>query len=613
MASFSGGLKLGDLDDFIALSQECIKPLIEAAEGGSWKLGGESDARLAAKVKEQEVPLVQKPNLIKSKQSSTDAKAQIGQVTLSDCLACAGCVTSAETVLLQEQSADEFVKRAATAPLTVVSVSAEARASLAVSCGLSPLQTMEKIATGLQRLGATYVLEGSAAEAFALLEGKAEFVRRYRASGGKLPLLTSHCPGWTCYAEKVVDPAVLPHMAPLRPPQQIQGRLVKTCLLEAHNRRRLHRWWRARSPLFAAESGRWLRPVFIGSFADADGARPLEIADVYHVSVQPCFDKKLEAARPGFTLADVREVDTVLTATELADLMQRAAAGEAVEASAASAAGEGGEGGEGGDSSSSTAKAAMEALPPCGPQSEVLTDLLLGSLRGGRPQPLLCAVRRGAGNGGFLEHVFREAALDLFQAVVPADVEFTDVRNEDMREVSLRDPATGKVLLKFVTAYGFRNIQHVIQKLGKQTAQGQQQGAIPEPGHFVEIMACPGGCLNGGGQMPAAQGGVANGGGQAGRREHLSRMADALSFGEGVAVMAPAEHPLVLPLYRYVASAARAGKDAAGSLEMARSNKDTLETLVGSEAIGQWLAADWRSLKVNSEGKAIVSTSALKW
>lgn len=27
-----------------------------------------------------------------------------------------------------------------------------------------------------------------------------------------------------------------------------QGRLVKTCLLEAHNRRQFHRWWRVRAP-----------------------------------------------------------------------------------------------------------------------------------------------------------------------------------------------------------------------------------------------------------------------------------------------------------------------------------------------------------------------------
>lgn len=72
------------------------------------------------------------------------------------------------------------------------------------------------------------------------------------ALSGKLPLLTSHCPGrgcpfkdllasgWTVYAEKaacgeswprdewqVVDPVVLPQLARLRPPQHVPAPPVR--------------------------------------------------------------------------------------------------------------------------------------------------------------------------------------------------------------------------------------------------------------------------------------------------------------------------------------------------------------------------------------------------
>jgi iron only hydrogenase large subunit-like protein len=70
--------KLSDLDDFLAPSLECIKPL----------------------------PNQKKPDLIKS------TADKIGQVTLQDCLACSGCVTSAETVLIQQHSVEEFLKLA---------------------------------------------------------------------------------------------------------------------------------------------------------------------------------------------------------------------------------------------------------------------------------------------------------------------------------------------------------------------------------------------------------------------------------------------------------------------------------------------------------------------
>ena len=44
--------------------------------------------------------------------------------------------------------------------------------------------------------------------------------------------------------------------------------------------------------------------------------------------------------------------------------------------------------------------------------------------------------------------------------------------------------------LRFALAYGFRNIQTLARKLKRGTT----------PYHYVEVMACPSGCLNGGGQ-----------------------------------------------------------------------------------------------------------------
>lgn len=50
-----------------------------------------------------------------------------------------------------------------------------------------------------------------------------------------------------------------------------------------------------------------------------------------------------------------------------------------------------------------------------------------------------------------------------------------------------------KVLITAAKCYGFRNIQNLVQKLkrGKCTY------------NFVEVMACPSGCVNGGGQIRA--------------------------------------------------------------------------------------------------------------
>jgi iron only hydrogenase large subunit-like protein len=65
-----------------------------------------------------------------------------------------------------------------------------------------------------------------------------------------------------------------------------------------------------------------------------------------------------------------------------------------------------------------------------------------------------------------------------------------------LKEVTLYDPETvnsenPKVLLKFAQAYGFRNIQNIIRKI--------KQGKCEYD--YVELMACPSGCVNGGGQI----------------------------------------------------------------------------------------------------------------
>ena len=54
-------------------------------------------------------------------------------------------------------------------------------------------------------------------------------------------------------------------------------------------------------------------------------------------------------------------------------------------------------------------------------------------------------------------------------------------RNKDFQEVTLEKD--GVVLLNFAIAYGFRNIQNLVQKL--------KRGKSPY--HFVEVMACPSG------------------------------------------------------------------------------------------------------------------------
>jgi iron only hydrogenase large subunit-like protein len=60
------------------------------------------------------------------------------KISLQDCLACSGCVTTAETMLLQHQSAGELLEKLKEPGVTVVaSVSSQSCASLAAAYGMT--------------------------------------------------------------------------------------------------------------------------------------------------------------------------------------------------------------------------------------------------------------------------------------------------------------------------------------------------------------------------------------------------------------------------------------------------------------------------------------------
>ncbi|KAH9756168.1 protein NAR1 [Citrus sinensis] len=89
-------------------------------------------------------------------------------------------------------------------------------------------------------------------------------------------------------------------------------------------------------------------------------------------------------------------------------------------------------------------------------------------------------------SGGYAETVFRHAAKTLFGKVIEGHLEFKTIRNSDFREVALE--VEGKTLLKFALCYGFQNLQNIVRRVKMRKCDY----------HFVEIMACPSGCMNGG-------------------------------------------------------------------------------------------------------------------
>ncbi|KAJ6756775.1 CYTOSOLIC FE-S CLUSTER ASSEMBLY FACTOR CG17683-RELATED [Salix purpurea] len=402
---FSPTLRIGDLSDFIAPSQACVVSL----------KGLKTTAPNTIKRDKPEVAIANK--------EQTDPV----KISLKDCLACSGCITSAETVMLEKQSLDDFLSNIDKGKAIIVSLSPQSRASLAVYFGISPLQVFKKLTTFFKSLGVKAVFDTSSSRDLTLIETCHEFVNRYKQnqlsdnekSNSALPMLSSACPGWICYAEKQLGSYILPFISSVKSPQQTIGATIKHHICQKM------------------------------------GLRPDE---VYHVTVMPCYDKKLEAVRDDFVFEveqedanksglRITEVDSVLTTGEVLDLIKL----KAVD---------------------------FETLDDH-PLDKMLTNVNEEGYLYGVP----------GSSGGYAEIVFRNAARMLYGREIEGPLAFKSLRNMDFREVTLE--VDGKVVLKFALCYGFQNLQNIVRKvkIGKCDY------------HFVEVMACPSGCLNGGGQI----------------------------------------------------------------------------------------------------------------
>ncbi|XP_054312246.1 nuclear prelamin A recognition factor isoform X4 [Pongo pygmaeus] len=219
------------------------------------------------------------------------------KIFLSDCLACDSCVTAEEGVQLSQQNAKDFFrvlnlnKKCDTSKhkVLVVSVCPQSLPYFAAKFNLSVTDASRRLCGFLKSLGVHYVFDTTIAADFSILESQKEFVRRYRQHSEEertLPMLTSACPGWVRYAERVLGRPITAHLCTAKSPQQVMGSLVKDYFARQQN---------------------------------------LSPEKIFHVIVAPCYDKKLEALQESFppALHGSRGADCVLTSGEIAQIMEQ--------------------------------------------------------------------------------------------------------------------------------------------------------------------------------------------------------------------------------------------------------------------------------------------------
>lgn len=539
--AFSGALTLTDLNDYLGPSQACIKPVEgkDAPQPESAVEGAGASTEIAIDESGDYYESSSRPAAATASTSAGDkqprarTKLETAEISLNDCLACSGCVTSAESVLIGMQSTDELrrvvqEKRSEGKALRLVaSISPQTLASISArySLGRESFIPLDRLLRRIERYLTTrldfdVVMDTTFARHLSLQEHVAEFQERTMAmkkeegSEPLLPMLASACPGWICYAEKTHG-ELLPLISKTRSPQQMAGLLAKRYLYEDQS------------------------------------------TSLYHVTVMPCYDKKLEASRQDFfdDVTSTRDVDCVITTGELDGMMRD----DGFDVTAPI---------DGEDRVAGQEDAIMTPPP-----SDSSCDT--GSIES-RAIPSMLQ-HPGSSSGSYLFELMRQLWISHLSSVPSSststlpNLSVRTIRSADYTEYILRAPpgpdaAVGGILFKGAQCYGFRNLQNLVRKVQKQTGlkskkaaaasridasfaddagrqspaaggrgargrgmrmnaagrggmvrrggamNGQRAQEIvkkpsPEeeeearPYDYIEVMACPGGCVNGGGQL----------------------------------------------------------------------------------------------------------------
>lgn len=322
----------------------------------------------------------------------------------TDCVSCGHCVNACPCGALDYRRERGRVFRAINDPgKTVVAFVAPAVRSIIIkNFGISFKEASSFMAGLLKKMGFDKVFDFTFAADLTIVEETTEYLARVEKKG-VMPQFTSCCPGWVNLVEKRY-PEIIPHLSSCKSPQMMMGATVKNHYTKVAGVNR---------------------------------------EDLYVVSIVPCLAKKHEAARPEFTPDGIRDVDAVLTSSELLEMVKLANIN------------------------------AEEVVPQefDEPYKQVSgAGILFGA------------------SGGVAEAALRMAVEKLTGNVLTEHLDFEEIRGFQGVKEAIVEANDAKIRVAVVS--GLNNVEPLIEKI----IQGFDVGF-----DLIEVMACPGGCICGAG------------------------------------------------------------------------------------------------------------------
>lgn len=323
----------------------------------------------------------------------------------TDCVSCGQCAAVCPTgaIIVRSDAASVWEAIYNKKQRVVVQIAPAVRVALGEEFGIKHGENvMNKIVAAMRRIGFDEIYDTSLTADTTIIEETKEFLEKLESGDNSYPLFTSCCPAWVRYVE-TKHPELLRYVSSCKSPMQMFGSIVKEYFKERDEK---------------------------------------EGKETISVAVMPCTAKKSEAAREEFVRNGIRDIDYVITTTELCRMITELG----------------------------IKFDEIEAEAPDMPFS----------------------VHSGAGvifgtTGGVTEAVIRGVVEDKSMKALK-NIEFIGVRGMD--GIKALELPMGDKTLRIGVVSGLNNAEQLIERI----ESGEEHF------DFVEVMACPGGCIAGAGQ-----------------------------------------------------------------------------------------------------------------